>query len=325
MPKLKVAIVGCGNIAGGFDNSRDIGKELPYSHVGAYQRHNEFEVVACIDTNSVKAVEFQERWNIKNKYLSLTQLVKSSIDVISICSPTECHYQHLLEAIELHPTLIFCEKPITKNKQETEHIVELCEKNKILLAVNYSRCWDPKIQAIKEAIGNKEYGELRSITAFYSKGLFNNGSHLVNLFQYLLGKINILYVGRKYYDYFSDDPTCSFVVEDTDGIEVQVSSGNSQDYSNLEMCLNFSKKQLSMINGGLNWQLRSTGNSKEFSGYKVLSEPVIESGTYAECMKAAVENIYQTLQGNERLTVDIYSAVRTQNLCQEIITFRAET
>ena len=92
----------------------------------------------------------------------LMMLFKNSnpkIDVVSICTPTFCHYDHLKEIIELKPKLIFCEKPLTENFLKSQEITSLCKKKNIILVVNFLRRWDPFINNFKKDIKNFKYGE----------------------------------------------------------------------------------------------------------------------------------------------------------------------
>ena len=108
---LKTLIVGCGNIAGGFDLNRN---GLPLTHVGAYKYHGKFDVIGCVDSNKKKLVNFSKKWSVKNSFLNLKEAYLSGLDfdVISICSDTKSHFELVKQALKLKPKLIFCEKPL---------------------------------------------------------------------------------------------------------------------------------------------------------------------------------------------------------------------
>ena len=82
---LKVLIVGCGNIAGGFDLGRPPGY-LPYTHAGAYSHDSRFNITACVEPDETRRNEFMKAWEVEKGFNSVDDLVKSneSFDVISI-------------------------------------------------------------------------------------------------------------------------------------------------------------------------------------------------------------------------------------------------
>ena len=48
---FKTLIVGCGDIAGGFDLNR---YGPPLTHIGAYKYHGKFDIIGCVDPNKKK-------------------------------------------------------------------------------------------------------------------------------------------------------------------------------------------------------------------------------------------------------------------------------
>lgn len=316
MEKLKVAIVGCGNIAGKFDLGLS-GDDFPCTHAGAYSRSKYFEILMCIDPDEDNVNILKNKFNVIKSYTSTPS--SSSVDVVSICSPTGKHLDSVKEAILLNPKLIFCEKPIALTVKDTEKVIRLCKDNNIILAVNYTRRWDPEVIKLKNAVRTGEYGELRAITAFYNKGVMNNASHLINIFQWIFGDLTIKYVGSGYIDYEEGDPTCSFVLATKSGVEILFSSGNSNDYTNFEAKFAFSKIELTLLNGGMNWSRRRPIPSENFIGYTTLSAGIIDEGGYRYAMSRAIGNIYGVLCGKEELESDADSALETQMICESII------
>ena len=90
-------MVGCGNIAGGFDTHHST-ERMPFSHAGAYARHGGFNVVACIDPDLAKRQAFMRRWSVEYGFDSIEDVAEDvgHYAVISICSPTNSHYHDQL-------------------------------------------------------------------------------------------------------------------------------------------------------------------------------------------------------------------------------------
>ena len=317
--KLSVLIIGCGNIGGRFDEG---GNHLghTFSHAGAYSLNNNYSIDGCIDTDPNALKRFAKAWNISKAYSSIEELLKNNhrYDVISICTPTNNHKDSVLSAILLKPKLIFCEKPLGSNLNEVVKIVEACQKKNILLAVNYTRRWSDDILDLKKSIDNKEYGSLRSISGIYTKGLVNNGSHLLDLILFLFGDLDFVARGNLVYDYFDTDPSIPLLLSTIDSSPVQISIGNNNDYSHFEITFVFSKMIISMLDGGLRWCIRKPAKSSYFDNYITLGSEIIRKGSYPDAMKNAMQNIYEAVVGDETLHSTGQDSVNVFKLLEEI-------
>lgn len=321
--KVNVAIIGCGNIAGGFDMSSDTKKDYYLSHMGAYSQDARFNVVACIDPNNKHREKFSNYWNIPNQYNCLSEIhpSKIDIDVISICSPTSFHEEHIYKSIKLKPKLIFCEKPISESLEKTKKIIDECKKNNILFVVNYTRRWDPDIIQLKNEIEIGQHGSLRSINAVYNKGLLNNGSHLIDLLHYLLGKLTIIATEKPIYDYTETDPTIPILLKTSKNIPIHVNIGNADDFSIFEIQFIFSKKIICMQDGGQHWYERKVIKSKNFKGYKTLSKPDFNEGKYGLAMSLAIEEIFSAINSDITCRSNGETAYDAQKMCDSIKNF----
>jgi predicted dehydrogenase len=67
---LRVMIVGCGNIAGGFDEGCPP-ERPPYTHAGAYAGDGRFELLACVEPDEKRRVEFMSAWNVSTGFCSI--------------------------------------------------------------------------------------------------------------------------------------------------------------------------------------------------------------------------------------------------------------
>ena len=316
---LRVLITGCGNIAGGFDEGRLPGY-LPYTHAGAYGRDGRFNIAACIDPEDNRRGKFMSAWGVPLGFPSIEELSDSDrqFDVISICSPTACHAHDLEMALRLRPRLIFCEKPVTTSVADTEGLVAACGKANILLAVNYTRRWDPDISRLRAAIQSGQWGELRSVIGIYNKGLLNNGSHMVDLLHLLVGPMEIVKVGRPVQDFFPDDPSVPVWLESAQGMPVHLACGHAEDYAVFELQLVFSQGVLSMEEGGMFWRERRVIDSDTFKGYRQLDGGLRRAGEYPHAMLQAVGNIYRAVRQAEQLASTGESALAAQRICAQI-------
>lgn len=316
---LRVLIVGCGNIAGVFDQGRPLG-DLPYTHAGAYIRDGRFSLAMCVEPDDKRRREFMDVWGIPAGFRSIDETSDSGsqFDVISICSPTQCHAHDLEIALRLKPKLIFCEKPVTTSAAETERIIVECREANILLAVNYTRRWAPDILELQADMQAGRWGQLRSVVGYYNKGILNNGSHMLDLLHLLVGSMDIVKVGKPIHDFFLNDPTVPVWLEGPQGVPVHLVCGHAEDYAIFELQLVFSQGVLTMEDGGLFWRERRAVDSNTFKGYRILDAGIRRSGEYPSAMRGAVDNIYRAIAQGDPLASTGESALAAQRVCERI-------
>lgn len=316
--EIKTLIVGCGNIAGGFD----VGQSgLPSTHAGAYKYHDKFNITACVDPDQKKLEQFVVNWEVKHAFLNIEEVITSGLDfdVVSICSPTSFHYRDVCEALKLKPKLIFCEKPLAGNYEEAVAIKNMCNQTGVLLAVNHTRRWDPKVIELRNNIAAGELGEVRSVVGYYNKGILNNGSHMVDLLFNLFGSLNVVTAISVVNDYSEDDPTVTALLKTNSGLPVHLVAAHSSDYALFELEIIGSKQTITMRNGGFNWSSRLIIENSRFKGYKNLSKDQYSDGRYMEAMVGAAENIYDAITQGEELLCTGQEACEAHKICCDLL------
>ncbi|MBV9463569.1 MAG: Gfo/Idh/MocA family oxidoreductase [Verrucomicrobiae bacterium] len=179
--KWRAAIVGCGKIAGGYDRpGRD--KHLVRTHVRAYRSEPRFSLVACCDRKYAKARAFARDWNISWAFDDLGAMVRAERpNVVSVCVSTRAHETILARLTQLPIQLVFAEKPFTANVAAARGLLAAFRKKRIAVAVNYLRRWCPNHRTVADWIQSGKLGRVVQMEGRYSGGLWNMGSHLVDL------------------------------------------------------------------------------------------------------------------------------------------------
>ena len=141
---LKVAIVGCGNIA---DN-----------HYQAYASFDDVEVVAVVDTNAERARAFADARGIPEVAGSLAELSAHEVQAISVCTPHPTHESVVLEAaaLGLH---ILCEKPLSVGMEAAKRMVEAAEAAGVVLGTVFQRRFWPAAQKLRTAVEDGRIGD----------------------------------------------------------------------------------------------------------------------------------------------------------------------
>ena len=319
-PRYQVVIVGCGNMGGGFDTDRP-SDDWPLSHAGAFTRHEGFQIRACVDPDEGRRTAFASRWGIGQHVPNMASLSPSLglIDVVSICSPTTLHHDHVMQAIELQPKVIFCEKPLTSDVASSEAVVEACKARELALAVNFSRQWDPSIEALIQEIQKGRWGAIRSVVGHYNKGIQNNGSHMVDMLFRLVGDLKLVTTTCSALDFWVNDPTTAALLTAMGGtVPVYLNPGHASDFAFFELEVVCEKGVVRMRSGGISWESRETHPSAEFTGYRTLDQSVHTPGRYMETMAGAIGDLYNFLAVGVPIRSTGENAVKVQTLCTHI-------
>ena len=319
--KITVLIVGCGYIAGGLDIVASYKSNPPLTHAGAYLNDGRFYIKGCVEPNEKKRLEFMKFWNIPNGYNDINEIKYENehFDIISVCTPTNSHFNILIDILKFSPKLVFAEKPLTNSIHKSNIILDEFNKANIKLAVNHSRRWNKEIIQLKSDIANKKWGKLRTINGIYNKGILNNGTHVIDFLYMLMDEMKFISSGIPIHDFFDQDPSIPFNLEGKGEIPIQISCANANDYTIFEFQFVFSNCIIYMENGGEFWRERKVENSQIYLGYKVLSSGYIRNGNASDTYINIMNNLYDCIIINSSINSSSKSAVLTQTLCDEIV------
>jgi len=137
MGKLKVGIIGCGNI-------------FHLAHKNALKNLKEVKVVACMDIKKKKAKEAAKEFNAK-AYTNLDEFLDLDLDVVEILTPTYTHAELAIKALKSGKHVIV-EKPIALTSEEAQKMIKTAEKEGLWLLVGHTRRFDKRWVQIKEVI-----------------------------------------------------------------------------------------------------------------------------------------------------------------------------
>ena len=188
MKKIRVAIIGCGDVAGGYDEARR--GNGAFSHAGSYKLFSNIEIAAAYDKNKKRLDKFCRRWHVKKKCVSLKELLKDSYDIVSVCTPDNTHEKVLDAIIDSASTkYIWTEKPFVTNAKAAYRIIKKAKKKKVGLWLNNQRRWEPHHLKVKKDISAKKIGKVVSMTGYFVKGLTHIGVTAINTLRLFNGDI----------------------------------------------------------------------------------------------------------------------------------------
>jgi predicted dehydrogenase len=137
----------------------------------------------------------------------------SNFFLVVIASPSQMHYQQLLDCVTAGVSNIICEKPICVNMAKLQSLQKtVAEHNKSNIFVNYPRTFIPEFSHLKKLINIRHDSQLIKIRISYQRGFLNNCSHAFNLISFLFDRkieIHSFTKTQSITDDFEIDPTIS--------------------------------------------------------------------------------------------------------------------
>ena len=192
MSKYKSFIIGCGKIAGLYDDDND---KFIYSHAKAYADNDKIDIAGCCDIKINNSKILAEKYNIDVYECQHNQQIRSisdslfkvKPDIVSICTPDTTHFDIVISILESKytPKVIFLEKPVCQNQNQFKRIINASEAKGVKVVVNHSRRFDEHHNNLKKQIQKNIFGRLVKIDAIYYSGWQHNGTHLVDTLHYL--------------------------------------------------------------------------------------------------------------------------------------------
>ncbi|MFP4016592.1 MAG: Gfo/Idh/MocA family protein [Halanaerobiales bacterium] len=199
MKKLKVAVIGCGNI-------------FPV-HANAIDASANAELRAVVDINEDRAVRAAEEYNC-NFYVDCRQfLANEDIDVAHICTP---HHEHAPIAMKLLKAGIdvLVEKPLAINTKQAAQIIATAKEYNRSLGVVFQNRFNENVLKAKNLLFSSSLGKIKGIKgivtwfrdkAYYQQAdwrgkfstegggvLINQAIHTLDLLQWFGGDIEAI-------------------------------------------------------------------------------------------------------------------------------------
>ena len=311
-------IIGAGKIGAIYDqpNSKEI-----LTHAKAYTQSNKVSEIAFVDTDKVALEKACKRWNCRG-FSTIEEAVQNiNPDIISICVPSELHYELLIQVCKFQPKLVCCEKPITLNPKQSKEVCDLYEKNNTLLSINYTRRFDTYVQTLKEQILQGVYGEVLNSSIIYTKGILNNGSHVLNLIEYLFGTVKSFKVLREIEDYQNqyEDKTIDAWLETDKCSSIHLLGANEKNYSIIEMDILFEKSRINFNQFGLKVTQQSVRKDPVFEGYSDLGDKQTEETQLHLAIQKYIDNGIDALSEGIPLISSGRSALKSEEVCYNIL------
>jgi len=144
--KLRLAIVGCGDIA---------------AYTALLSRLNRhIHLLACCDFDLNRAEFFARRHRIPHTFQHYHDLLElKRLDAIYLAVPHDLHFEMTRDALRSGRHVLL-EKPITRTVDEAKSLVEMARDSGLCLGVNYQYRYDSGCYALAQAARSGQLGKL---------------------------------------------------------------------------------------------------------------------------------------------------------------------
>lgn len=140
---MNVGLIGCGRIA--------------HIHMNAYKAIRKAKVIAVTDVDEHKAKTFAGIYKIEKFFSDYKKLFElKDLGFVDICTPTATHEPIICEAAKAGINVLV-EKPLGRNSQECERIVETARKHGIYVCVCHNQLFYPHVRHLKAIAESEDF------------------------------------------------------------------------------------------------------------------------------------------------------------------------
>lgn len=301
---LSAAIIGTGQIAGGYDENLRDGERGLFTHVSAYQRDGRFHVATVFDTSLDRAKHFTKVWKIPAYATDLKEVLSTFHDVVSVCTPDNTHEDLLLKIIKSRCCkTVFAEKPLSESLPGMRKIANEAEKNEVNVVINFQRRFDTNLLKIAQNI-HKNPQKVVTVTAYYMKGLSHIGTTMLDTLCFFFGlPRKVLSYDRRWNEQVNDYSYDFILYYDFFNITVKTADPviPAYNYHIFEVDILFGDKRLT-INDNSRQIVARTLADYPYSGVKVLDDRTQEATNtdYDFTMLKAMDYLFRITTGEEK-------------------------
>jgi predicted dehydrogenase len=263
----RAAVCGLGKIAWRFDQRRTI-PDAALTHVGAYSACDRVVLVGGCSPSEIDRKDFRKSWDVP-VFVSVEEMVDTiKPDIVSICSPPAFHVENASYCAENGVSMIWLEKPPAGSLQDLDRLITIAARDRTTVLVNYLRRYDPAYDWLRQCLRRGEFGMCHRIDIHYSRGLEENGSHMLDMLLYLLdsGKtVSLQWVSSGH------DKSPSLILSQEGG-PVAIIAGANLPYHDIDVRLTCDKGRFSVLKDGAFCVVERAIENETYPGFFLLGE-----------------------------------------------------
>jgi predicted dehydrogenase len=303
-PRYRAAVVGCGRI--GVVMEADPKRIRPATHAGAYRACPRTELVAFVDVDGTSLHRAQSIFPGVASFATVEEMLdRVRPDVVSVATPPAQHRAAVEACAKRGVPAVVCEKPLAASVVDARAMVAACAASGTRLLVNHTRRFDPLLRRLRDDIAAGALGEITQATAYYTAGLFNSGTHMVDLLRFFLGDVawGLAIENRLASSCPPDDLNVDALLGFATGARAALQVQDVKDYTIFTLRLHGRRGSAVVDRFGFEVERVSVRDCAEFSGYQELDvHAARREGGSRSFMGPLVEHVVRCLDGAEEPT-----------------------
>lgn len=293
----RAAIVGCGRI-GTSTGDPALGRSRIRSHADAYLALPNVDLVGLCDPDEAALARASDAWGVSATFNDVASLLaRTTPDLLSVCAPPSEHVGILRLAIEAGVKGVLLEKPVALNLAAAREAVSLVESSETRVSVNYTRRFPPAYRAAIEDVRSGAIGQVQHVHGIYTKGIVNNGSHMIELLRAMLGdpvRADVLPGGC---DLDLPDPSLAARLGFADGAEAWLAAADGSAFNIFDLDILGTEGRIAFTDLGHLIQRFSVDDTTSAHGFKQLSTlPDPQPTDLADAVRYALEDLIDSIE-----------------------------
>jgi predicted dehydrogenase len=330
MKKYKIALLGCGRIAG--------------KHIEAIKTLKNAEIVAVCDIKEEKAKQIGIKLNIPYYTNYDEMLKKEQIDIVNILTPSGYHAKHTIDIVKKYQKNIICEKPLALKLEDADEMIKTCDAFGVRLFVVKQNRYNLPVQKLRTAIETNKFGKIFIGTIrvrwcrtnnYYNQDswrgtweldggvITNQASHHIDLLLWMLGEpISVMAKNATFGSNIEVDDTAVAILKFKSGALGIIEATTATRPQDLEGSLSILGEKGSVVIEGFavnkmkTWNFQDTSNQESEEIIKQYSE--IPPNVYGFGHTRFIENALICLENNTHALVDGLEGRKTIELINAI-------
>jgi predicted dehydrogenase len=144
--KFRIAIIGCGGIAG--------------THMGALAKLADTEVVAGVDIDPARLENFKNKWGVTQLYSDWKKMLREvAPDGVIVATPNGVHAAPTIDSLHAGAHVLV-EKPMAMTPAECEKMIAAAKKANKKLTIGFQYRYHPSTQFLKRAADDGQFGDI---------------------------------------------------------------------------------------------------------------------------------------------------------------------
>ena len=296
----RAVVIGCGRI-GADVASLVTGSSRIQCHAKAYvdSPHTTLSGFCDLDRDALQRAG--KNWGVSACFVDVEKLLTEvRPEIVSICTPVNARLQ-LLETVLAASSVraVLMEKPIASSKAEAAEICRLAADSEATLSINFIRRFPSVYGDIGRRIRDGSFGRIQHISGYYTKGIINNGGHILDLLRWWFGSPLRAWPLSPLRE--AIDPDLDFAVEFAKNVVGWVRCLDAQSYNIFELDILGTGGRIVLRDLGHQLDEYSILDATAQHGFKQLAlKPVSTHIDLAGALKVAIEDLISAVEAGRK-------------------------